>query len=66
MTFGKGSVELEHVGSCWFGVLLLVNSLSLGVNFMETTGLNPSAISNLDNVATVRYGALASDLPLSL
>lgn len=46
-----------------YGVLLVDSS---HVFFLEITGLNPSAISNIDNVATVRDGALASDLPLLL
>lgn len=46
-----------------YGVLLVD---SYCVFFLETTGSNPSAMSNIDNVATVKDGALASDLPLSL
>jgi hypothetical protein len=33
---------------------------------LETNGSKPSAMSNLDNVATVIDRALVSDLPLSL
>jgi hypothetical protein len=48
------------------GVTGLASLGATDLTLLGATGLKPSAMSKLDNAATVRDRALVSDLPLSL